>query len=204
MLEEIRLYMMEMLFNMKQEARKWMNNVCPGPIKKMDEFAFDIKSWYVHPSGLNAFEVRNGVHSYGVNLEGITRYGKDKFLATYESNILPVNDNNMWEPTPYTKPLPPIERRMPGRPYLGEVVEEVVEEVEEVVEDGLPVLKEPGIETQFVTQTTPNVESQFVTQTAPTVDSEHVPETQEADVKINDEGDGLDVAINHGTPHIGT
>nr|KAJ0204131.1 hypothetical protein LSAT_V11C500298470 [Lactuca sativa] len=179
MLEEIRLYMMEMLFNMKQEARKWVNNVCPGPIKKMDEFAFDIK--FIS-----------------------TRYGKDKFLATYESNILPVNDNNMWEPTPYTKPLPPIERRMPGRPYLGEVVEEVVEEVEEVVEEGLPVLKELGIETQFVTQTTPNVESQFVTQTATTIDSEHVPETQEADVKINDEGDGLDVAINHGTPHIGT
>nr|KAJ0201836.1 hypothetical protein LSAT_V11C600321540 [Lactuca sativa] len=54
--------------------------------------------------------------------------------------------------------------------------------------------KEPGIETQFVTQTTPNVESQFVTQTAPTVASEHVPETQEANVKIDDEGDGLDMA----------
>nr|KAJ0219739.1 hypothetical protein LSAT_V11C200065280 [Lactuca sativa] len=42
MLEEIRLYMMEMLFNLKKEACKWVNNVCPGPIKKMDEFAFDI------------------------------------------------------------------------------------------------------------------------------------------------------------------
>ena len=73
-------------------------------------------------------------------------------------------------------------------------MEEVVEEVEEVVEDGLPVLKEPGIETQFVTQTTPNVESQFVTQTATTIDSEHVPETQETDVNIDNEGDGLDMA----------
>ncbi|CAI9289304.1 unnamed protein product [Lactuca saligna] len=71
MLEEIRLYMMERLFNLKQEARKWVNNVCPGAIKKMDEFAFDIKTWFVHPSGLNAFEVRNGFHSYGVNLEGM-------------------------------------------------------------------------------------------------------------------------------------
>ncbi|CAI9288233.1 unnamed protein product [Lactuca saligna] len=51
-----------------------------------------------------------------------------------------------------------------------------------------------GIETQFVTQTTPNVDSQFVTQTAPTVDSEHVPETREADVTIDVEGDGLDMA----------
>ncbi|CAI9289711.1 unnamed protein product [Lactuca saligna] len=53
--------------------------------------------------------------------------------------------------------------------------------------------KEPRIETQFVTQTTPNVESQFITQTAPIVDSEHVPETHETDVKIDDEGDGLDM-----------
>nr|KAJ0219374.1 hypothetical protein LSAT_V11C300103230 [Lactuca sativa] len=138
MFEDIRLYMMERLFKLKQEACKWVNNVFPGPIKKMDEFAFDIKSWYVHPSGLNAFEVRNGFHSYG-ELSGIpcvhaqatiiytqqdptrfisTWFGKDKFLGTYESNILPVNGSNMWEPTPYTKPLPPVERRMPGRPCI--------------------------------------------------------------------------------------
>nr|KAJ0196647.1 hypothetical protein LSAT_V11C700368940 [Lactuca sativa] len=54
--------------------------------------------------------------------------------------------------------------------------------------------KEPGIETQFVTQTTPDVESQFVTQTTPTIDSEHVQETREANVKIDDEGNGLDMA----------
>ncbi|CAI9287909.1 unnamed protein product [Lactuca saligna] len=107
MLEEIRLYMMEMLFNLKQETRKWVNNVCLGRIKKMDEFAFHIKSWYVHPSGLNAFKDPARFIS--------TWFGKDKFLATYESNILPVNGSNMWEPTPYTKPLPPIERRMLGR-----------------------------------------------------------------------------------------
>ncbi|XP_052620937.1 uncharacterized protein LOC128126840 [Lactuca sativa] len=131
MFEEIRLCMMERLFNLKQEACKW--------------------ELYVHPSGLNAFEVRNGFHSYGVSLEGMyctcrlwelsgipcvhaqatiiytqqdparfisTWFVKDKFLATYESNILHVNGSNMWEPTPYTKPLPPTERRMPGRPCM--------------------------------------------------------------------------------------
>nr|KAJ0209776.1 hypothetical protein LSAT_V11C400211240 [Lactuca sativa] len=312
MLEEIRLHMMERLFNLKQEARKWVNNVCPGPIKKMDEFAFDIKSWYVHPSDFNAFEVRNGFHSYGVNLEGMyctsrlselsgipcvhaqatiiftqqdlarfisKWFGKDKFLAMYDSKILHVNDSNIWEPTPYTKPLPPIERRMPGRPCMKRKrhVSEHQDRFYQVSHKGRTVQcqncmqmghnkvscknpsvkptpkpkkkigrprlnpeltnctrlgrsggrggrrgggrgvrrggrsggrgstsvyeegessgkKEPGIETQFVTQTTPNVESQFVTQTAPTVDSEHVPKTQEADVKIDVEGDGLDMA----------
>nr|KAJ0198102.1 hypothetical protein LSAT_V11C700368950 [Lactuca sativa] len=88
----------------------------------MYEFSIDIHmSWYVYPSDLNAFEVRNGFHSYEVNLEGTfisTWLGKDKFLAPYESNILPVNGSNMWESTPYTKPLPPIVRRMLGRPCM--------------------------------------------------------------------------------------
>ncbi|CAH1423016.1 unnamed protein product [Lactuca virosa] len=215
-------------------ARQFLKEMIRKPNLKCKEMQAIIqsRSWYVHPSGLNAFEVRNGFHSYGVNLEGMyctcrlwelsgmpcvhaqatiiytqqdparfisTWFGKDKFLATYESNILPVNGSNMWEPTPYTKPLPPIERRMPGRPCGrrgggrggrsgGRVSTSVYEEGESSGK------KEPGIETQFVTQTTPNVESQFVTQTAPTVDSEHVPETQEADVNIDDEGDGLDMA----------
>nr|KAJ0203597.1 hypothetical protein LSAT_V11C500273660 [Lactuca sativa] len=47
-----------------------------------------------------------------------TWFGKDKFLATYGSNILPVNGSHMWEPTPYTKQLPPIKRMMPGRPSI--------------------------------------------------------------------------------------
>nr|KAJ0222418.1 hypothetical protein LSAT_V11C200065270 [Lactuca sativa] len=198
-----------------------------------------------------------------------TWFGKDKFLATYESNILPINGSNMWEPTPYTKPLPPVERMMQGRPCMkrkrhvsehqgrfsqvsskGRTIQcqnciqmghnkvscknplvkptpkpkkkigrprlnpeltnctrcgrgggrggrrggrggrKGVEVVEEGESSGK---KEPGIGTQFVTQTTPNVESQFVTQTTPTIDSEHVPKTQEADVKIDDEGDSLDM-----------
>ncbi|CAH1417490.1 unnamed protein product [Lactuca virosa] len=181
------------LFKHKQRSRckdEFLNTLIYEALDKC-KFQKGLQwSWYAHPSGLNAYKVRNGFHSYGVNLEGMyytcrlwelsgiscvhaqatiiytqqdparfisTRFGKDKFLATYESNILPVNGSNMWEPIPYTKPLPPVERRMPGRPSS-------------------------------------NVESQFVTQTTPTVDSEHLPETQEADVKIDVEGDSLDMA----------
>nr|KAJ0213360.1 hypothetical protein LSAT_V11C400179270 [Lactuca sativa] len=252
MLEEIRLYMMERLFNLKQKARKWVNNVCPGAIKKMDEFAFDIKTWYVHPSGLNAFEVRNGFQSYGVNLEGMyctcrlwelsgfpcvhaqatiiytqqdpgrfisTWFGKDKFLTTYESNILPVNGNNMWEPTPYTKPLPPIERRMSGRPcmkrkrHVSEHQDRTVQ-CQNCMQMGHNKVscKNPSV------QPTPKPKKKIgrprlnpeltnctrfgrggrgstsVYEEAPTVDSEHVPKTYEADVNIDDEGDGIDMA----------
>jgi hypothetical protein len=41
---------------------------------------------------------------------------KDTFLSCYETNIKPVNGSNMWEETPFLKPLPPVVRRMPGRP----------------------------------------------------------------------------------------
>ncbi|KAL7613226.1 hypothetical protein Lser_V15G06140 [Lactuca serriola] len=43
MLEEIRIYMMERAFNLKQEAEKWVGEVCPFAITKMEEFGEDIK-----------------------------------------------------------------------------------------------------------------------------------------------------------------
>lgn len=43
-------------------------------------------------------------------------FSKEKFLACYETNILPVNGSNLWLETGYTKPLPPLARKMPGRP----------------------------------------------------------------------------------------
>ncbi|CAH1451872.1 unnamed protein product [Lactuca virosa] len=43
-----------------------------------------------------------------------TWFSKSNYMATYQSNILPVNGSNLWEETGYTKPLPPTARRMPG------------------------------------------------------------------------------------------
>ncbi|CAI9263431.1 unnamed protein product [Lactuca saligna] len=146
MLEGIRLYMMERFYNLKEEGQKWDTEICPTSIKKMEAFGESLKSWYVHPSGVTAFEVRNGFYSYCVNLQeysctcnlwAVSRipcvhaqaaiiytqqdpasyisswFSKEKYMLTYGSNILPVNGSNMWVESPYPKPLPPIERRMP-------------------------------------------------------------------------------------------
>ncbi|KAL7600142.1 hypothetical protein Lser_V15G22071 [Lactuca serriola] len=151
MLEEIRLYMMERAFNLKQEAENWVGEVCPSVVTKMEEFGEDIKSWHAVPSGVNEYEVRNGFQNYGVNLKekicacrlwelsGIpcvhaqvailytnqdpvnfisSWFSKNNYKATYDQNIHPVNGSILWEETSYTKPLPPIERRMPGRPSV--------------------------------------------------------------------------------------
>ncbi|KAL4572632.1 hypothetical protein LXL04_019412 [Taraxacum kok-saghyz] len=43
-------------------------------------------------------------------------FGKAKYVATYTTNILHVNGSNIWAHTAYTKHLPPLIRRMSGRP----------------------------------------------------------------------------------------
>ena len=43
-------------------------------------------------------------------------YKKDLFVATYNHYIQGMNGMDQWPSTEYQKPLPPIKRRMPGRP----------------------------------------------------------------------------------------
>lgn len=45
-------------------------------------------------------------------------FTKDIFKMAYANSIRPLNGSNMWTPTPYIKPNPPKERRMPGRPSI--------------------------------------------------------------------------------------
>ncbi|KAL4562655.1 hypothetical protein LXL04_026683 [Taraxacum kok-saghyz] len=45
-------------------------------------------------------------------------FSKDMFVQTYRGNIKPLNGSSMWPKTNYTKPLPPIAKRMPGRPKV--------------------------------------------------------------------------------------
>ncbi|XP_076929639.1 uncharacterized protein LOC143594136 [Bidens hawaiensis] len=40
----------------------------------------------------------------------------EKFKETYTHYMKPLNGSKMWKSTPYIQPLPPNERRMPGRP----------------------------------------------------------------------------------------
>ncbi|XP_052624469.1 uncharacterized protein LOC128132213 [Lactuca sativa] len=43
-------------------------------------------------------------------------FSVNKFKECYSTNISPVNGSNMWPLTGYNKPLPPVGRKMPGRP----------------------------------------------------------------------------------------
>ncbi|XP_024962749.1 uncharacterized protein LOC112502947 [Cynara cardunculus var. scolymus] len=157
MLEEIRIFVMERHYNVKQSTRMGISCLS-GHKKKVKEmgrksqanvFFFICRYWYVIPSGGNVFETRNGfeamvvdldarkcscrlwdiscipcvhsivaIHFINKDLEDYVSnwFTKDLFKMTYENTIRPLNGSNMWTPTPYIKPNPPKERRMPGRP----------------------------------------------------------------------------------------
>nr|KAJ0199436.1 hypothetical protein LSAT_V11C600338640 [Lactuca sativa] len=92
MLEEIRLYMMDKIYNIKLKGQQWGNHICP--------------------------EIRDKVNF----LKKAQRHYQTTCLATttfrkaYNYRISPMNSSDMWPETNYTPPLPPINRRMPGRP----------------------------------------------------------------------------------------
>ncbi|XP_052626786.1 uncharacterized protein LOC111891964 [Lactuca sativa] len=46
-------------------------------------------------------------------------FSKEQFLKCYSANISLVNGSNLWPQTEFIKPLPPVPRRMPGRPKVN-------------------------------------------------------------------------------------
>nr|KAJ0228405.1 hypothetical protein LSAT_V11C100042760 [Lactuca sativa] len=82
------------------------------------------RNWLVYLAGGSVFEIRNGYDAYKLDLNAhychylSTWFSKDKFIAAYTKIIDPMNGNKMWPKTPYEKPLPPKERRMPSKPTI--------------------------------------------------------------------------------------
>ncbi|KAL4583176.1 hypothetical protein LXL04_007742 [Taraxacum kok-saghyz] len=66
---------------------------------------------------VHAQAVINFIHKDAVNFID-SWYHKKNYIAVYTDNILPVNGSNMWPRTEFIKPLPPLVRRMPGRPKV--------------------------------------------------------------------------------------
>ncbi|XP_024969759.1 uncharacterized protein LOC112509126 [Cynara cardunculus var. scolymus] len=71
-------------------------------------------------SGIPCVHSIAAIHFINKDLEDYVSkwFTKDLFKMTYENTIRPLNGSNMRTPTPYLKPNPPKERRMPGRPSI--------------------------------------------------------------------------------------
>ena len=147
MLEDIRMYMMDKLYQGPFKA--WSAEVSPSIKGKLNELKHDQRNWQVYPSGMDQFECKSGVESYKVDLENKTcdcrlwqlngfgcvhsvaailflnrevesyvdpMFKRPMYLKTYQHRIQPLNGQALWPRSNYTPPLPPMARRMPGRP----------------------------------------------------------------------------------------
>ncbi|CAH1440277.1 unnamed protein product [Lactuca virosa] len=72
MLEEIRIYIMDMFAYMNDESEKWNSNVCPKILKKMNRFGKNMRFWGIIHSQGRVFEARRGCGSYRVDLDDMT------------------------------------------------------------------------------------------------------------------------------------
>ncbi|GJU06213.1 transposase, MuDR, plant [Tanacetum coccineum] len=138
MLEDIRIFCMERLQKMREKHEKWNDGICPNIRKKLEKYK-DLYRFEVR-NGYEGFKVdeRARICSYrGWKLSGIpcehgiasiyflhrdpenyvsAWYNKDVFVNAYNHFIEGMNEMDQWSSTAYQKPLPPIKKRMPGRP----------------------------------------------------------------------------------------
>ncbi|GJT15981.1 hypothetical protein Tco_0874687 [Tanacetum coccineum] len=79
------------------------DTITPSIRKRLKILKEKQREWFVYPSGFQELEVRKGDQSYGVSLQ-------------HKFSIKPAFRTNMWKMTNDVPPLPPIIRKMPGRP----------------------------------------------------------------------------------------
>ncbi|XP_023740456.1 uncharacterized protein LOC111888537 [Lactuca sativa] len=72
MLEEIRIYIIDRFFHITDKCNKWMSNVCPDVLKKMNLFGKYMRFWMVIHSQGSVFEARFNYESFKVDLEART------------------------------------------------------------------------------------------------------------------------------------
>ncbi|CAI9292586.1 unnamed protein product [Lactuca saligna] len=72
MLEEIRLYVMERMYNQKIKGHKWDMEICPSIRKRIEKMKEEQRYWDVIPSGEEEYEVKLAHEVYVVHLESKT------------------------------------------------------------------------------------------------------------------------------------
>ncbi|GJU33170.1 hypothetical protein Tco_1176759 [Tanacetum coccineum] len=146
MLEDIRLMTMERMQKMGEKHEKWNDGICPNIRKKFEiikdlhmlvpsgESKFEVRNGY---DGFRVDERMMTCSCRAWQLSGIPCqhgcasiyflhkdpedyisdwYGKHMFVSAYSTYIEGMNGMDQWPTTEYTKPLPPVVKKMLGRP----------------------------------------------------------------------------------------
>ncbi|KAL7594646.1 hypothetical protein Lser_V15G29004 [Lactuca serriola] len=114
MLEELRLYMVDKIYNMKLKGRQWGNHIFPEIRDKVNLLKTIQRHYQVLPSGLNQFEVRGATDAYEVDLERKTyscrlwelkEYGCAHFVASisFLNRDVEAYVDNMFSTTTFRK-----------------------------------------------------------------------------------------------------
>ncbi|GJZ53772.1 hypothetical protein Tco_0608657 [Tanacetum coccineum] len=94
--------------NPQKKDAKLEHELCPSIRKILEEIEFKQRHWSVIPSDYNVIEARNEYSSFVLQ--------KDMFKEAYKYPIRPLKGSSFLPKTNEIEPLPPKERRMPGRP----------------------------------------------------------------------------------------
>ncbi|GKD13768.1 60S ribosomal protein L34 [Tanacetum coccineum] len=128
MLEEIRVYLMQRLYSMHNLASNLVDSITPSIRKEIERLKEAQRFWIVYPCGNNEYEIRKGDTSYGVNIEnrtcackwwdlsGVPCVHAVAAFSFLKNDPILVGGSSMWPQTPEEPPLPPVLRKMPGRP----------------------------------------------------------------------------------------
>ncbi|GKC37616.1 (R)-mandelonitrile lyase-like protein [Tanacetum coccineum] len=127
MLEDIRLVTMERMQKMREKHEKWNDGICPN-IRKKFEIIKDLhrvdermmtcscRAWQF--SGIPCQHGCAAIYFLHKDPKDYISdwYGKHMFISAYSTYIEGMNGMDQWPTTEYTKPLPPVVKKMLGRP----------------------------------------------------------------------------------------
>ncbi|GKA95915.1 hypothetical protein Tco_0818010 [Tanacetum coccineum] len=123
MLEDIRLYIMQRLVQMKTKAMNLEDRITPSIRKRLEILKEQQRFWTVIPSGIPC------VHSMAAYLflnkepnEGFDHwYSQKRWFEDYQFSIKPIYGSNMWKKQANKPLLLPIIVRMLGKPRKNKV-----------------------------------------------------------------------------------
>nr|GFA65700.1 hypothetical protein CTI12_AA091940 [Tanacetum cinerariifolium] len=132
MLEDIRIYLMQSVYYMNKQAMMLEDTITPSIRSGFQEVevrkayaAFCVnlhtkrclcRKWKM--SGIPCVHAVAGYLHMKMDPElGVSQsYSKNKWIEAYQYGIRPVLGSKTWMSISFPKPLPPLERKMPGRP----------------------------------------------------------------------------------------
>ncbi|CAI9265109.1 unnamed protein product [Lactuca saligna] len=119
MLEEIKLYEMERMYNQKLKGHKWDMEICPSIRKRIEKMKEQQRAWQL--SGIHCVHAIVAILYLNGNVEdSIVVWFKTSMVGScYRYPVKPINGANMWLDVLFDPILPPRRRRMPGRPKVN-------------------------------------------------------------------------------------